>query len=226
MYSMYFIFFIVLFLMTKNKLENMADGNVMNDIKKLLKIDFDNIINLNNIINNMDDGKLNINELNIEGKLNFLPRGSIVMWTLNEIPKGWLICNGSNGTPDLRNRFIVGVGDKYKLNDIGGSDTVVLNVNQLPAHTHNIFSRRQNEKGNITNDAGNHNHKITVRDHQDNVRGRSGEAILNWHFGDVTSTTDGNHTHPCSITINNTGNGLPHENRPPYFSLIYIMREI
>jgi microcystin-dependent protein len=212
------LFLIIIFLMTKNKLENMADGNVMNDIKKLLKIDFDNIINLNNIINNMDDGKLNINELNIEGKLNFLPRGSIVMWTLNEIPKGWLICNGSNGTPDLRNRFIVGVGDKYKLNDIGGSDTIILTVNQIPAHNHNVTIDSMV--------AGNHHHRISVREHQDNVRGRSGESILNYHGGDVTSTTDGNHAHPCSITINNTGSSQPHENRPPYFSLIYIMREI
>jgi microcystin-dependent protein len=79
---------------------------------------------------------------------------------------------------------------------------------------------------NHTDLAGNHNHKITVREHQANVQGRSGESILNWHGGDVTSSTDGNHTHPCSITINNTGSGQPHENRPPYFSLIYIMREI
>jgi microcystin-dependent protein len=215
------VFLVILFLMSKNKLEHMADVNVINDIKRLLKIDFDNIINLSNNITNMDNGKLQINELNIEGKLNFLPKGSIVMWTQNEIPKGWLICNGQNGTPDLRNRFIVGAGSNYKLNDTGGADTVVLNVNQLPAHSHNVSCSNGR-----TNDTGNHNHGVTVREHSQDLRGRTNEGILNNNGGDVNSSNDGNHTHNCHITINNIGGNHPHENRPPYFALIYIMREI
>ena len=42
---------------------------------------------------------------------NGLPKGAVIMWhgEVNDIPDGWAICNGENGTPDLRNRFIVGV---------------------------------------------------------------------------------------------------------------------
>jgi microcystin-dependent protein len=215
------VFLVILFLMSKNKLENMADVNVINDIKRLLKINFDNIINLNNAINKLNEGTFNINELNIEGKLNFLPKGSIVMWTQNQIPKGWLICNGQNGTPDLRNRFIVGAGSNYKLNDTGGADTVVLNVNQIPAHSHNVSCTNSR-----TNNTGNHNHGVIVREHSQDLRGRTNEAILNNNGGDVVSSVDGNHEHKCYITINNIGGNQAHENRPPYFSLIYIMREI
>jgi hypothetical protein len=42
------------------------------------------------------------------------------MWSSNTIPDGWAICNGSNGTPDLRNKFIVGAGTDYTLNTSGG----------------------------------------------------------------------------------------------------------
>jgi microcystin-dependent protein len=233
------VFLVILFLMTKNKLEYMTDINVINDIKRLLKIDFDNIINLSNTINKLNEGELQINELNIYGKLNFLPKGSIVMWTQNEIPKGWLMCNGQNGTPDLRNRFIVGVGSNYKLNDTGGADTVVLNVNQIPAHTHNVScnSKRQKRQGffgplvdyiepNQTDLAGRHDHGVIVRESDGNVRGKTNESILNHQGGDVISSVDGNHQHKCHITINNNGDNQPHENRPPYFSLIYIMKEL
>lgn len=44
------------------------------------------------------------------------------MWsgTSDAIPTGWVLCNGENGTPDLRNRFIVGAGDEYEVGDVGG----------------------------------------------------------------------------------------------------------
>lgn len=37
------------------------------------------------------------------------------------IPSGWSLCDGTNGTPDLRNRFVVGAGDTYDPDDTGGS---------------------------------------------------------------------------------------------------------
>jgi hypothetical protein len=52
-----------------------------------------------------------------------LPRGVIVMWSgeLDAIPSGWALCDGSNGTPDLRNRFVLGVGAPEYLGSTGGS---------------------------------------------------------------------------------------------------------
>ena len=51
--------------------------------------------------------------------------GSIVLWSgsLITIPTGWQLCNGTNGTPDLRNKFVVGAGDTYAVNDSGGALT-------------------------------------------------------------------------------------------------------
>jgi|TARA_B100000085_G_scaffold166199_1_gene151179 microcystin-dependent protein len=69
-----------------------------------------------------------------------IPIGGIIMWSGVSVPAGWALCNGSNGTPDLRNRFIVGSGDTYSIADTGGSAEVTLTVSQLPAHTHSAYT--------------------------------------------------------------------------------------
>ena len=67
-----------------------------------------------------------------------VPSGLICMWSgaADAIPEGWLLCNGNNNTPDLRNRFIVGAGSTYSVGNTGGSNNVTLTANQLPRHTH------------------------------------------------------------------------------------------
>ena len=66
--------------------------------------------------------------------------GMIIMWnsTVASIPTGWVLCDGNNSTPDLRNRFVVGAGTggNYSPGDTGGADSVTLTLNQIPAHTH------------------------------------------------------------------------------------------
>lgn len=49
--------------------------------------------------------------------------GIVTIWkgTIETIPDGWLICDGNNGTPDLRDRFIMPAGDVYNCGDRGGS---------------------------------------------------------------------------------------------------------
>ena len=66
------------------------------------------------------------------------PSGGIIMWSgsIVSIPSGWLLCNGSSGTPDLRDRFIVGAGSTYAVNATGGFATYSLSTAQLPSHTH------------------------------------------------------------------------------------------
>jgi len=51
--------------------------------------------------------------------------GMIILWAgaIVDIPTGFVLCNGSNGSPDLRNRFIPGAGDTYAVSATGGSDT-------------------------------------------------------------------------------------------------------
>ena len=54
-----------------------------------------------------------------------LPTGSILLWhgSIAKIPTGYVLCNGDNGTPDLRDRFLVGAGNSYAVDDTGGAST-------------------------------------------------------------------------------------------------------
>lgn len=72
-----------------------------------------------------------------------IPYGVIVMWSgsIDTIPSGWALCNGGKGTPDLRDRFIVGAGSSYGVGATGGADTVTLSTSQIPSHTHNYWIR-------------------------------------------------------------------------------------
>ena len=101
------------------------------------------------------DGKTRIgNDLNVDNIMtsryatvtewfNQMPKGIIAAWTTNDAPAGWALCDGNNGTPDLRGRFIVGKGQgaglsNYNLNDKGGVEQVTLTIDQMPAHSHGI----------------------------------------------------------------------------------------
>lgn len=84
-----------------------------------------------------------------------LPDGVIVMWSgsVDKIPTGWRLCDGKGGTPDLRGRFIVGAQDAnnpaasgmgYTVGAYGGANTVRLDINQIPSHTHGLgFSKHR-----------------------------------------------------------------------------------
>lgn len=69
-----------------------------------------------------------------------MPIGAILMWSgaVAAIPDGWALCDGTNGTPDLRDRFIVGAGGAYAVGDRGGAASVALTVDQMPSHCHEI----------------------------------------------------------------------------------------
>jgi len=74
---------------------------------------------------------------------------------LSTIPSGFVICDGSNGTPDLRNRFIVGAGDNYVPDDTGGENSVTLTEAEMPSHTHEFFDGKfGNNNESIAVDAG------------------------------------------------------------------------
>lgn len=116
---------------------------------------------------------------------NAVPTGVITMWSgsTSAIPSGWALCNGSNGTPDLRDRFIVGAGSSYAVGDTGGANSVTLTSAQMPAHNHSV----------TVNSGGAHSHTAST-----------GSAGSHSHSGSASSA--GAHTHSLAYRIwNNTG---------------------
>lgn len=95
-----------------------------------------------------------------EGGSTFLvkaPIGTIVIWsgTADNIPTGWQLCDGTNGTPDLRDKFVLGAGTKYTVGETGGDEEVTLTVAQMPKHSHKDYIRTSaNFTGVTANNAG------------------------------------------------------------------------
>ena len=86
-----------------------------------------------------------------------VPTGVITLWSgsIASIPTGWVLCNGSNSTPDLRDRFVVGAGTTYAVGATGGANTVTLDATMIPGHTHSVSA------SGTTSSAGDHTHTFS-----------------------------------------------------------------
>lgn len=71
-----------------------------------------------------------------------IPAGFIGIWSgsADDVPNGWHLCDGNDGTPDLRDRFVLGAGTTHKVGGKGGAETVTLTVDQMPSHSHTYVS--------------------------------------------------------------------------------------
>ncbi|GLR15576.1 phage baseplate protein [Portibacter lacus] len=155
------------------------------------------------------------------------PKGGIIMWRGTTAPTGWAICDGNNGTPDLRGRFIVGTGNSgiggtttYALNATGGEQTVTLTTSQLPAHTHGSGTL-------TTDDSGSHSHGLGSRGVVLSCVGCNSGNVADGSTddSDISGTKQGgNHSHDVTGNTGSAGTGNAHENRPPYYALAYIMK--
>lgn len=87
-----------------------------------------------------NSGDFKVTNMTVTDKFSLLPDGVIVAWSGANIPDGWIICDGTNNTPDLRGRFILGYGSGRggQMNGKGGAEQVTLNVSQIPAHSHRV----------------------------------------------------------------------------------------
>lgn len=171
-----------------------------------------------------------------------MPIGAIVMWSGTTPPANWALCNGTNGTPDLRDRFIVGAGGAYSVGNTGGAANVTLSVAQIPAHSHSL-SASTSAEGNHTHSGwtssdGMHSHTVSGANTSGSVAAVKVEnrISVNENLTMSPTTSSGLHSHSVGInaagahahTVNGTtssvGSGQSHENRPPYFALAYIQR--
>lgn len=134
-----------------------------------------------------------------------IPAGGILLWSgsIGSIPAGYVLCNGSNGTPDLRNRFVVGAGSTYAVNATGGSaDSVVV------SHTHTASVA----------DPG-HTHTFTAS--VTNFTSPTGSPTCG---AAVQSSTTASAVTGISVTNASTGVSGTNANLPPYYALCYIMK--
>ncbi len=140
-----------------------------------------------------------------------IPSGIITMWsgTIATIPTGWYLCNGSNGTPDLRDKFIIGAnadsGGAAKTNVTGSytqtggtKDAIVV------SHTHTA----------TVTDPG-HSHTSTILSGS-NVNANPGVQVGSGNTG--TATTG------ISVAISTTGSSGTDQNLPPYYALAFIQK--
>ena len=89
-----------------------------------------------------DGGLPNPEPVNIKGppgEGGGVPAGMICMWSGDAVPEGWAVCDGQNGTPDLRGRFILGVSETHPMGETGGAEEVTLTEDQMPSHNHAYY---------------------------------------------------------------------------------------
>jgi len=140
--------------------------------------------------------------------------GMIILWSgsIASIPAGFALCDGTNGTPNLRDRFVVGAGSTYAVNATGGSaDAIVV------SHTHTATS--------TVTDPG-HFHTTTFR-----CTTKSGDGPSRIHGPEGTLSTPDSlntDTKTTGITVAttnaSTGSSGTNANLPPYYALAYIMK--
>lgn len=67
-----------------------------------------------------------------------VPSGAVMMWSgaITDIPSGYYLCDGNNGTPNLQDKFVVGAGTAYGVGDTGGEDQHTLTESEMPSHSH------------------------------------------------------------------------------------------
>jgi len=170
----------------------------------------------------------------------FVPTGGIIIWSgaANAIPSGWFLCDGANGTPDLRGDFVVGAGGTYAVGATGGQNAIT----SVPAHTHGVGNLANSSNGahshnGTTANSGNHGHGLigTVATNGNSTSSRvsatGNSPVTNNnvivaggdHAHNFSTSTDGAHTHTISGSTASTGDASV-DIRPPYYALCYIMK--
>ncbi len=203
----------------------------------------------------IDDNELEASQLSSNLVNSFVPIGGIIMWSGTiaeaEALTNWKICDGQNGTPDLRDKFVLGVGSSVAAStankgDTNNNNSITLSEGQMPAHNHNITDNGHSHgdgtlkaankslTGEITkisegfNAAGTATGVFTKTNNGNNsitesasTSPVSGFTMDASHDHDVTGSTGSNTT---GISAQVQGNGDSIDIRSAYLALCYIIR--
>lgn len=142
-----------------------------------------------------------------------IPRGLIAMWNGTQVPNGWALCNGQIvddlQTPDLSGKFVVGWqsgNEDYNLiGNTGGQDKVTLTTPEIPSHVHNFADAYFIEA-------------------YDGIGINGSQWIGNNLYGSNKTDRDNSYVALWDHDTRAAGGGQPHENRPPYYVLAYIIK--
>jgi microcystin-dependent protein len=162
--------------------------------RHMFSSDNDDWLRLKSYSNLSEHANMAVRNLNVDGSFNFLPRGMITLWNNTVAPFGWAFCDGTQGTPDLRGRFILGQGQgpgltNRSLGDISGSETKKLTIAELPSHSHSIA-----------------------------------ELGDKWPGGKGAGDTIPAYNSTNSRTVSSSGGGDAFDKMPPFYVLAYIMK--
>lgn len=174
-----------------------------------------------------------INGVNFDGSadINTFQTGMIMLWSGSSasIPATWYLCNGSNGTPNLMDRFVVGAGSTYAVGATGGSANAV-----VVSHSHAASTDAQGDHIHTawTDVRGEHTHTFALGGNGF-VDGNAGNMTSNLYKSPNTSSA-GSHAHNVgigaagshghNIAVSTNGESGTNKNLPPYYALCYIMK--
>lgn len=182
---------------------------------------------------------LSFNRYSVSQNESSIPKGTILPWygKSSDIPEGFALCDGTKGTPDLRNRFLVGAGSNYALGDTGGEDQVTLTGTQIGNHYHYWgdyykknhkpfglktvrFSASLFESSSVNAPFPSGKKTISAFSTNTVSSGSSEAKSLLISSSDFASEEM---SYITSLAVG-TAAQEAHENRPPYYALYYIMK--
>ena len=168
-----------------------------------------------------------------------IPIGGIIMWSgsIASIPSGWALCDGTSGTPNLTDKFVVGAGSGYSVDGTGGSaDAIVVSHGHTASSTSTVSDPGHSHTGS-TSSVGDHNHSTQSNNGTGgNYSGGGNSSNLGGYYN---TTTGGAGAHNHTVTVNSNTTGITvststsvstegssgtNANLPPYYALAFIMR--
>jgi len=144
-----------------------------------------------------------------------IPSGGIILWSgsVANIPSGWALCDGTNGTPNLEDKFVVGAGNTYAVGATGGSANAI-----VPSHSHTYDDKYIDQMQQATSQSFSSLRTIPY------------SSSGSWSGYMTTGRDDGGNRgirlngKIDSASVSTTGSSVTNANLPPYYALAYIMK--